>query len=1708
MRLFYRPAFRKRSATFLLLLTVSEIGLPGVSYALTSGPSQPEFSSFEPVSTNQLVDEFSGDFTYNIPVINIPGPQGSDYPLSLSYHSGATPEEEASWVGYGWTLNPGAINRNTRGFPDDFKNASVKYWNKMPANWTVTAGAGVGVEVFSKDVASANFAIRYNNYQGYGYNAGVGLSLGKGIVSLGYHLTDGQTSFSASISPANILTRAHETFRTADASTRHTHRNKPGEAHKLKDRNVSLLGGNHGLFTYSEANRPAHAGSYYGGAFNVSAGLQGNWSFLPAGVTANIFGSLNWQKNFDSENLNAYGYMYSREADATATADNTIEDYFTEKETPYNKRDNFLGIPFNNSDVFSVSGEGVGGGFRLYHDKVGEFIPNKKTSGIGILNISLEISAGWAFGWGNDFGAGYQEFSEGPWESTREKFSAANAGDDKVFFRFANDLGGESSSLISDEPVFASLNRNNINSPNKSALQTQLGQTAAHGRASFIAYHTIEDIYSTNTQKTRLSRGFSHRQDFTTSYGLPVNYNELAPGSISELAIATANGGRYIYGLPVLSKEEGNLQYGIKGETLHNNYTVSTNKSDNQMDVMVGEQRGTAYGSSFPLTEIQTPDYVDRTLDGPTADDFGGYTRFNYIKLYGGSNRQDWYNWRTPYSGLLYQPNSLSDKADDMGTVSYGKKEVVYMQSVQTKTHTAIFVLGPRDDSRDAGDEYTSPLPRNRDATANPVDKKALKKLVRIDLYANGDVEQTVDSLTQQVVVTAKSTAKPIKSVHFSYSNGLFSTTGNEGLPNALINGGNRVGKLTLTRIWFEYQGVPTKVSPYTFSYNYPDRYNDYPTRYRPGNAQSVTTISDGSTTGGTTSYYENLPTAVQNPGYTPFCLDAWGNFRNDGETRAKNLLPWLDQRDLDDPDVNKSGWDPAAWQLKSITLPTGGQIQVQYEQDDYAFVQDKPVHAMARLLPVGGNDKFYLDLGSLGLNTDAERKATVAALKSQYTSDSIPTFKGSKIYFKFLYNLADAVNPTLLPLTANSEYISGYTTVKNVGLDPTGVYIELGGPGYLLPRDVCMNFLQTQRAGKLSSNDFDATLGAPESAVRDLLMWYKTLASPANECAVMNPALSYFRIPLIKPKKGGGLRVKRLLTFDKTGLDDQAVLYGSEYSYRTLDAKGRVISSGVATTEPSSMREENILVNYLPRQDQGLFSRIIAGLDRKQTEGPLGESLLPAPSVGYSRVVVRNIHSGRTSPGFSISEFATARDYPMQVKYSTMQTDTKFQLIYALFITNQVDNSFATQGYSFLLNNMHGQPTRRATYPGDYPGLGAALPSPTNEQKYTYYEPARVTDQNPVTPGNAIPVVAEQGSKPTAIYPGREVDITSAQKAVKDNMLDLNFEMDVDVAIFFFPITYFAVFPSLTHTQAEMYTHVTSKVIRYPAVIKRIETTQDGIKHVTENIAFDRLSGQAVQTKETDEFKGGYAQETVQAAWIRPEFGPKWERENQFITTATPSSIVITPGSNNELWLSFSGSACDGLAKITRGDHLGIVLPNNDGDNAVYFADAPDFVNNRVRIYPVVLPFNPTALPAGISTSTPTTVTSVRILTSGRQNLLTAAAGSTTYHRTNYSTVEPFTSLSKYATSAFTSAVNSWLNTSTKPNDSFQSSATFSHMNMSAYAGKLPPGCVKDPSDVSISNVVLAKRLINGQTTISLVSFRVVCDGGNGGAATALVQN
>jgi hypothetical protein len=77
---------------------------------------------------SQFVDPFTGDFSYSIPIMDVEG-----YPLILNYNSNVSMTSEASWVGLGWNLDVGSINREMRGIPDEFNGSQsvTRTFNKL-----------------------------------------------------------------------------------------------------------------------------------------------------------------------------------------------------------------------------------------------------------------------------------------------------------------------------------------------------------------------------------------------------------------------------------------------------------------------------------------------------------------------------------------------------------------------------------------------------------------------------------------------------------------------------------------------------------------------------------------------------------------------------------------------------------------------------------------------------------------------------------------------------------------------------------------------------------------------------------------------------------------------------------------------------------------------------------------------------------------------------------------------------------------------------------------------------------------------------------------------------------------------------------------------------------------------------------------------------------------------------------------------------------------------------------------------------------------------------------------------------------------------------------------------------------------------------------------------------------------------------------------
>lgn len=87
------------------------------------------FAQNKPIaeSAADMVDLFTGDFVYSVPLLTVTGPNGEAFPISATYRSGIRTNQEASWLGLGWELGTGEISRQVNGVPDDWKGKTATY---------------------------------------------------------------------------------------------------------------------------------------------------------------------------------------------------------------------------------------------------------------------------------------------------------------------------------------------------------------------------------------------------------------------------------------------------------------------------------------------------------------------------------------------------------------------------------------------------------------------------------------------------------------------------------------------------------------------------------------------------------------------------------------------------------------------------------------------------------------------------------------------------------------------------------------------------------------------------------------------------------------------------------------------------------------------------------------------------------------------------------------------------------------------------------------------------------------------------------------------------------------------------------------------------------------------------------------------------------------------------------------------------------------------------------------------------------------------------------------------------------------------------------------------------------------------------------------------------------------------------------------------
>ncbi|WP_212003294.1 hypothetical protein [Chitinophaga sp. HK235] len=938
---------KKTIAFFLLSILAYQIGFPVAAYALTAGPTSPETSSFEPVDTTDMVNLQSGDFTYNMPLVEVPGPEGN-FPLSLSYHAGITTNEEASWVGLGWTLNPGAINRSENGYADD-DNAKDQfgrmYWSGTEGR---TVGLGMSVALRNANVSLGLGVTFTNNNKGFsvdfeGLTVGVSHSfqtMGGNVASIGLNTNlktlKTSTRLSTTMGGAGSL---GIDLSSAGASASFS---LPGQ--QITANLFSGMTGNEGIQT--QTSSWAFSVPLYGGLFNI-------------GLSSNYYRT--WQDY--SSTTKSYGSLFLPEGAATGTLSNQAFDTYhmfdlsngiSMFRLPDPSFHSGPGLP--DYDLYMVNAQGLNGSMRPYQLQ-GYAIGGNRTASDNVT-IKYVSNTGGLVG----------QLTPGMSYKVPETYK--NNTFVRPSFRFINDFSNSYTQTLNNfgaNSFYAPFDQNPLTGDGIISGYDPTNLRVEGSR--HIEYFTEAQIVDGSAQ----GKGFINVAP-ENSLGM----QRYSSSRIGGFSITNEKGITYHYALPAYTRD---------GVT----YSRKVKKEGDTEERWSKQVKNSSYAYTWLLTSITGPDFVDRDGNGVANEgDYGYWVNLGYGKW------TSIYNWRTPATGFS------KDVDAEFESYSQGDKELYYLNTISTRTHTAIFEKDIRLDSKGIDSSYAyAAFSDNRfvHGSFSAAKSKPVLKLNRVLLLNNRDAKtfspqtgaglQNMENTDQGKNVFDKYDltgtgieSKALRIVQFNHDYSLCPQT-----PNSFDNSTPTIktGKLTLLSVATLGKQGAAVLPPVTFDYNLKtedklgiggplslsgDGKSGTVTTNRPitrfnrdfvvGDIVNVTGADNMPYTGVVTYQREYqgpnnvmkyevsftmadpMPVAfngqtvsvetTKNPRFNQDAYDKWGYYKCDYDLTAINQ-----NNNVGRTPTPASARNTDAWSLRRISTALGADIEVKYESDDYS---------------------------------------------------------------------------------------------------------------------------------------------------------------------------------------------------------------------------------------------------------------------------------------------------------------------------------------------------------------------------------------------------------------------------------------------------------------------------------------------------------------------------------------------------------------------------------------------------------------------------------------------------------------------------------------------------------------------------------------------------------------------------------------------------
>ncbi|WP_143305303.1 DUF5977 domain-containing protein [Chitinophaga vietnamensis] len=890
------------------------------------------------------------------------------------------------------------------------------------------------------------------------------------------------------------------------------------------------------------------------------------------------------------------------------------------------------------------------------------------------------------------------------------------------------------------------------------------------------------------------------------------------PNHISEIDVLNADGKRYVYGIPVYNLEQkestfsipqssGDVNTGLATYTGTDDSFGNTNGRDNYYSA----ETMPAYAHSFLLTGILSPDYVDVTGDGITDDDAGDAIRFNYTKVAGINNP---YKWRTPYSNKAnYNEGLRTDNLDDKASYVYGKKELWYLNSVESKNMIAVFTLQDRSDLQQMD---SAGVRSNGNA----------KCLKRIDLYTKADFLKNPGKTT------------PIKTVNFEYTYAL--------CPDP--NNGN-VGKLTLSKVWFTYNGsTKGKRNAYVFNYNANNPAYGFRNYDRWGNYKSASDNPGGISN-------PDFPYALQDSTKAAYNAAAWtlDSIVTPSGSRIKVTYESDDYAYVQ----NKRAMQMfrIAGFSKDVPATLADVKQELYYADitgnrDYLYVSVNVPY------PVGSVQEVYSRYLE-GINNMAFRLyVRMPADKYGNGSEFVPCYgKPEKWGY---YNNGKTIWIKLVSIDKNGKDGGDFSPLAKAARQ----FLRLNLPSKAYPGSDVGDNLDLADGVKIlvgmADNIKNAFRSFDESARSK--GWAKSIDTMRSFVRLTNPYLK---------KYGGGLRVKRVAIWDHWNAmsGQKESMYGQEYQYTTtknINGNDVEISSGVASYEPILGGEENpfrVPISYTEQV------AALAPVTLGYSEEPLGEGFFPAPSVGYSKVRVRSVNTKntRSANGFNETRFYTTYDFPTITDRTTLDPDTKKRFKPALDAFLKINARHyigVSQGFKIELNDMNGKVRSQAAYPE------------TDSKNWTTYTENfyRVDDQNATFKHvkNDVLTINPKGEIDAKAVIGKDIELMTDMREERSVTNGYDIAINTD---FFTVGPWPFLIPSLLNIaqrEDNIFRSVAAtKLINRHGILDSVVVIDKGSKVVTRNLLYDAETGDPVLTSTQNEYNDPIFNFTYPAGWV-----------------------------------------------------------------------------------------------------------------------------------------------------------------------------------------------------------------------------------------------